>query len=223
MIDIVNQINATHRELGTMPVAGEDGRSLLLRRTYDAPIDVVWDACTSPERLARWLGPVSGDLRLGGNFQLESNASGEILRCEQPHLIKTTWSYGGGMDTEVEVRLSSSPEGTVLELEHSTPAAILDELVKAYGVGGTIGVGGGWELTVLALDLYVRGVEFDPSTWEDTDEAKAFATQSCHEWGSVIQEAWDVSDDDIAAAIEFGVQQLTEWAAGPTGSEDRAE
>jgi hypothetical protein len=32
MIDIVNQINATHREIGNQPVATGPGRSVLLRR-----------------------------------------------------------------------------------------------------------------------------------------------------------------------------------------------
>ena len=49
MIDIVTQINAAHRETGNQPVATGAGRSLLLRRVYDAPIEDVWSACTDPE------------------------------------------------------------------------------------------------------------------------------------------------------------------------------
>lgn len=64
MIDIVQQINATHREIGDMPVADGAGRSLLLRRVYGAAIEDVWDACTDPARLGRWLGTVDGDLRV---------------------------------------------------------------------------------------------------------------------------------------------------------------
>jgi hypothetical protein len=52
MIDIVNQINATHREIGSHPVATGEGRSLLLRRSYDAPIEDVWSACTEPDRIS---------------------------------------------------------------------------------------------------------------------------------------------------------------------------
>ncbi|GIH23675.1 activator of HSP90 ATPase [Acrocarpospora phusangensis] len=209
MIDIVNQINATHREIGDLPVATGEGRSLLLRRTYDAAIEDVWDACTDPDRISRWLAPVEGDLRLGGTYQLKGNAGGEILRCEKPTLLKVTWALGPGMDTELEVRLAPGDGGgTLLELEHSSPAAIVDELVRTYGPGGTIGVGGGWDLTVLALDLFLNGVDFDPETWENTPEAREFATQSCHAWGAVIQAAWNVSDEDIAAAIAFGVQHF---------------
>jgi len=209
MIDIVNQINATHRALGEMPVASGAGRSLLLRRVYDATIDDVWDACTDPERLGRWLGPVEGDFRPGGSFQLKDNAGGEILRCEQPQLLKVTWALGEGMATEVEVRLAVvGDERTSLELEHSSPADIVDELVKTYGPGGTIGIGGGWDLALLGLDQYLRGADIDPATWQDTAEAKEFATRSCHAWGAVIQGAWGTSDEDIAAAVAFGVQHF---------------
>lgn len=209
MIDIVDQINATHRQIGDAPVTTGPGRSLLLRRSYDASIEDVWDACTSADRIGRWLAPISGDLRPGGTFQLEGNAGGEILRCEAPHLLKVTWAMGEGMVTEVEVRLSSGPDGdTVLELEHASPAEIVDEMVRAYGPGGTIGIGGGWDIALLGLDRYLRGAEFDPATWEDTPEVKEFATRSCHAWGPVIQAAWGTSDDDIAAAIAFGVQHF---------------
>ena len=82
MIDIVNQLNAIHRELGNQSVTAGDGRSLLLRRVYDAPIEEVWSACTDPDRISRWLAPIDGDLQLGGKYQLKDNAGGEILRCE---------------------------------------------------------------------------------------------------------------------------------------------
>lgn len=215
-MDIVDRINATHRELGNLAVATGEGRSLLLRRDYDAPIEDVWSACTDPERLRRWLGPIDGDFRLGGKFQLQDNAGGEIIRCDEPNLLKVTWALGEGMLTEVEVRLASGDDGgTVLELEHSSPAEIVDEMVRAYGPGGTIGIGGGWDLTLLGLDKYLRGETFDPATWEATPEARQYATRSCHEWGTVIQAAWGTSDEDIAAAIEFGVQHFAPETPAP--------
>ncbi|GAA0396637.1 SRPBCC family protein [Micromonospora gifhornensis] len=207
MIDIINQVNATHREIGNQAVAAGAGRSLLLRRVYDAPIEDVWSACTEPERLSRWLGPIEGDLRVGGTFQLKDNAGGEILRCEEPHLLKVTWVLGEGMSTEVEVRLAPGDNGrTVFELEHASPAEIVDELVRTYGPGGTIGIGGGWDLALLGLDLFLHGVSVDPATWEDTPEVKEFAIRSCQAWAPAIQAAWGTSDDDIAAAIAFAVQ-----------------
>jgi uncharacterized protein YndB with AHSA1/START domain len=208
MIDI-NQINATHREIGDRPVTSGPGRSVLLRRVYDADIEDVWHACTDPERLSRWLGPIEGDFRVGGTFQLKDNAGGEILRCEQPRLLKTTWVLGEGMPTEVEVRLSPGDDGrTVFELEHASPAEIVDELIRTYGPGGTIGIGGGWDLALLALDMFLGGAAFDPAGWQDTPAAKEFATGACQAWGRVIQAAWGTSDDDIAAAVAFAVQHF---------------
>jgi uncharacterized protein YndB with AHSA1/START domain len=206
VIDIVNQINATHREIGNHPVASGQGRSVLLRRTYDATIADVWSACTDPDRIARWLAPVEGDLRIGGTFQLKGNAGGEILRCEEPHLLAVTWAFGEGMTTEVELRLAPGPDGgTVLELEHSSPAEVVDELVRTYGPGGTIGIGGGWDLALLGLDLYLGGAALDPATRQDVPDVKQFASLSCREWGSAIQAAWGTGDEDIAAAVAFAV------------------
>lgn len=215
MIDIVSQINATHRKIGNQPLTTGEGRSLRLRRVYDAAIEDVWSACTDPERLGRWLGQVEGDLRVGGTFQLKDNAGGEILRCEEPRLLTVTWVLGEGMPTEVEVRLTSDDDGrTVFELEHASPAQIVDELVRTYGPGGTIGVGCGWDLALLGLDLFLRGAEFDPATWEETPEAAEFAVRSCQAWGAPIQAAWGTSDDDIAGAIAFAVQHYAPGAGG---------
>lgn len=207
MIDIVEQINATQRGIGDLPFADGPGSSVLLRRTYDAPVEDVWDACTNQQRVSRWMGPVEGDLRLGGAFQIEGNAGGEILRCEEPRLLRVTWVLGEGMATEVEVRLASDGNGTVLELEHTAPAAVVDELFRAYGPGGTIGIGGGWDLALVGLGFELAGTDVAPG-WDATREAQRFAVRSCHAWGSVVQAAWDVSDEDTAAAVAFGVAQF---------------
>jgi hypothetical protein len=74
MIDIVREIGATQREVGTGQLAAGEGRAVRLRRTYDAPIEDVWDALTDPQRIGRWFLPISGDYRLGGRFcEMEPN------------------------------------------------------------------------------------------------------------------------------------------------------
>ncbi|MQA26613.1 MAG: polyketide cyclase, partial [Micromonosporaceae bacterium] len=87
MIDIVGQLNAIRREVGERRIPAGEGRAVRLRREYDAPIEDVWDAITNAERINRWFLPVSGDLRLGGTYQLKGNAGGEIRRCEPPRLL----------------------------------------------------------------------------------------------------------------------------------------
>ena len=113
MIDIVTEINATRRaveagrsEGGMGRRVGDQDRAVRLRRRYDAPVEDVWDACTSPDRIGRWFLPVTGDFRPGGRYQLEGNAGGEIRRCEPPRLLRVTWVFGEAPPSEVEVRLS---------------------------------------------------------------------------------------------------------------------
>lgn len=198
-----NALNETHRALGNAPVADGEGKSILLCRTFAAEVAEAWKACTDKDVLPKWFTEVEGEFQQGGTFQVKDNAGGEVLECEAPTKLKITWALGPGMTTELELRFSSEGESTTLELEHSTPAAILDEMVAAYGPGGTIGVAVGWDLTLQMLSMYLAGESFDPVTWESTDEAKDYARGASAAWGEVIQQAWGTSDEDIAGAIAF--------------------
>jgi len=105
-------------ELRRRRIPAGEARVAVFTRRYAAPIDDVWDACTNPDRLRRWYVPVTGDLRLGGTFEQAGMGSGEVARCEPPHLLKL--SIGGGAD-EIELRLATGADGcTVLELQHAT-------------------------------------------------------------------------------------------------------
>ena len=184
-MDIIEEINAVHREVGERPDR-PGARTVLLRRRYDAAVEDVWDAITSPDRIRRWFLPVSGDLRLGGTYQLEGNAGGEIRQCEPPRLLRVTWVFGGAetLETgfsEVEVRLSEGADGqTVFELEHA--ATVDAERWADYGPGA---VGVGWDLTLLGLGLHLRGESIDdPDAWLLSPEAKEFMTGSSKAWGT---------------------------------------
>lgn len=141
-------------ELVRRPVAsGEMARVAVMRRHYDAAVEDVWDACTDPERLARWYVPVTGDLRVGGSFEQVNMGSGVVVRCEPPrHLLV---SLGGGVD-EIELHLAPSASGgTDLRLEHATT-------LDSHEIGGEtydaiFCMGGGYYPRLLALDWHLRG------------------------------------------------------------------
>ena len=198
MIDIVREIEAVHREVGEGRIAAGDGRSVRLRRDYDAPIEDVWDALTNPERIGRWFLPISGDYRLGGRYQFEGNAGGEIVACERPNRLKVTWVYGemtGAADvSEVEVRLSTVGGGaTRFELEHT--AVVPDDRWAEYGPGA---VGVGWDGGLLGLTLHLRGGSVDdPIAWQLSAEGRAFFTRSSEAWGEANRAAG--ADPEAAA------------------------
>ena len=122
MIDIDREIEAVQREVGEGSVPAGVGHSVLLRREYDARIDDVWDALTNPERIGRWFLPISGDYRLGGRYQFEGNAGGEIVECDRPHRLKVTWVYG-------EPVLPSLQNFVVLEVSSQQGVRMGDEFL----------------------------------------------------------------------------------------------
>ena len=93
--DIVRQIGAVVREVGSREHEGRPARVVIATRSYDTTVEDAWDALTSAERIPRWFLPVTGDLRLGGRYQLQGNAGGTITRCEAPRLLAVTWEMAG--------------------------------------------------------------------------------------------------------------------------------
>jgi uncharacterized protein YndB with AHSA1/START domain len=202
MIDIVNHINATQREVVGQSRPDGEGSSVRLRRSYDAPVEDVWDACTDPDRIARWFLPVSGDLRLGGTYQLQGNAGGEILACEPPTLLRVSWVFGAVDEahiSEVELRLSPAPNGsTELALEHSR----VDDPEKwpEYGPGA---VGVGWDLTLLGLGLHLAGGSIpDRDAWPRSPEATEFMTRSSDAWRAAHEAAGATATEAATASAK---------------------
>ena len=157
MNEIVDEINRVHREVGK-----SGPPTVLLRRSYDAAIADVWQACTDPARLRRWFLPVSGDLRVGGRYQLQGNAGGEILACEAPGLLRVSWGMGDGQPSEVTVRLSAIDAATTeFELEHGRCGD--PEQWARFGPGS---VGVGWDLLLSSLRMHLAGAALgDPAEW----------------------------------------------------------
>lgn len=95
MIDVTQQISAVRRQVGTRVLEAGEARTVTVSQTYNAAIDDVWDACTNPERIPRWFLPITGELRVGGRYQLEGNAGGTIESCDPPTSLGATWEFGG--------------------------------------------------------------------------------------------------------------------------------
>ena len=118
MIDAVEQINAVSRHVGSRVFGPGEARVATIGQTYDADVEDVWDACTDPERLPRWFLPVTGELVVGGRYQLEGNAGGTVERCDPPKGFAATWEFNGVVSW-IEVRISpDAGGGTRMELEH---------------------------------------------------------------------------------------------------------
>ena len=199
-INITPEIDAIHREVARQSVESGEVVAILLRRRYDAPVEDVWDAVANPERLQRWFLPVSGDLREGGDFQLEGNAGGRILRCDAPRLLRVTF---GGETSLVELRLTQKGGATFLELEHTVPMEL------AGSGAGALHVGPGWDRAVMALGLFVAGqAPDDPVAAENSPEIRAFYQRSVGAWTATIEASGTAGADEIAEAVAASLAQF---------------
>jgi uncharacterized protein YndB with AHSA1/START domain len=204
--DRVRGLAETQREIGCRRIAAGEARTAIIRRWYDAAIEDVWDACTSPERIGRWFLTVTGELRLGGTFHLRGNASGEVLRCEPPRLLRVSWAYGDRPTDEVELRLSTGADGgTLLELEHASVSRLVE--VDGRWVDpflndeqmGLWGAGIGWELPlVYRLTRELRGELAGPPADEPSPEERALADRLGRAWVAVVATAGAMSGNVTA-------------------------
>jgi uncharacterized protein YndB with AHSA1/START domain len=208
MIGVAQQINSVRRTVGTRVLEAGHARTVTISRTYSAAIEDVWDACTNAERIPRWFLPVSGDLRLGGHYQLQGNAGGTIERCDPPKSFFATSEFGGQVSW-IEVRLTAeAADETRLEIDHIARAG--DERWAEFGPAA---VGIGWDMILMGLTLHLSGRStVDPknsAAWAASEEGKRFMRLSGERWC----EAHIASGDDEAEARAMAERTIAAYTA----------
>jgi uncharacterized protein YndB with AHSA1/START domain len=201
LTNTVDQIGAVTREVASGERDGEETRVVIVSRSLATDIEDAWDALTSARRLPRWFSPVRGELRLGGRYQVEGNASGEILECQPPSRLAATWEFGGGVSWIVVTLVEQEGGTTQLRLEHTarTDADFL-EFWDQFGPGA---VGVGWDLSLLGLAEHLehgftKTPEMD-TAWPVSDDGRAFIAGSSEGW--------------LAASVAFGTEPSAAAAA----------
>jgi uncharacterized protein YndB with AHSA1/START domain len=207
--DLDAQFAGVQRGVAEFEYEGRPAKAVRLTRTYRTSQDDLWDAITDRERLARWFLPVTGELEVGGRYQLKDNAEGTITRCEAPDELALTWEFAGQMSW-VEVRLSSEGDGrSRLTLAHIQPADAPDEHWEKYGPGAG---GLGWDLGLLGLAYHV-----DPDAGEPLDEEAFGASAEGRAYIIRCAETWGRADAAAGAPEELATARAKATAAFYTG------
>jgi uncharacterized protein YndB with AHSA1/START domain len=132
-----------------------NGVTVRFERRYATTPEDLWSSVTDPDRLARWLGPVYGDLVVGGRYELRmgddvagspQNAVGEVVECDGPRRLVVGWQFPGEPESRVTVDIRPDGDGAILVLEHLD---LEDAAARGYG--------GGWHASLDQLDDHVAG------------------------------------------------------------------
>lgn len=198
-IDPVATAGLVAREIRSGERDGTPTKIAVARRSYPTDRADLWEAVTSAERIGRWFLPVSGDLAVGGRYQLEGNAGGTVERCDAPAAFDVTWEFGGSVSW-LTVALTEAGDGTVLELVHE--AVVPQDLWDQYGPGAT---GVGWDLALMGLGLHVAdpASAIDPKAaeaWSLSSDGVAFARLAATGWADAAVADGDDPDGAHAAA-----------------------
>ena len=193
--EVESHLGAVKRSVSSLERDGRPSRSVTLSRIYAATMKDLWDSLTNPDRIPRWFLPVTGELDLGGSYQLEGNAGGMITECERPSHFALTWEFGEDVSW-VEVGISDGGDGPArLTVTHTSH---LSEHWDEYGPGA---VGVGWELTLLGLALHLarpNEPKPDEAAFAASSDSRTFIAGSSEGWKQAAVAAG--TDPDAAAA-----------------------
>lgn len=240
IIEPAGQLDAVFRELDVRQC--DDGilAAMRLVQGFPVPVGELWRCCTEADRLSRWFGVVGGDLRLGGRFSVEGNASGTVERCAPPGAgaageLQLSWEFGEDV-SQVELRCEGAPESagdagsadgagppqaSRLVLEHRGIVTL--DFWRAYGPGAG---GVGWDLALLGLAHHLRTgstVPAEQSLWVTTPAAAEFIAGSSDAWGRASEAAGTSPEMAQAAARRTTVFYTTPDCAIPDAEEPDTE
>jgi len=149
---MTSSARAGTRILGSLRSA--DGKGVVrMEDRFDTDIDDLWSALTDPRRLARWLGHVEGDLRLGGEFRARFTSEWEgtwrVEACEPPQrLVVLTKATSQRDEHVIEATLAADGDRAILVIEER--GMPLDQLAD---------YGSGWQVHVEDLAAHLAGRE----------------------------------------------------------------
>jgi uncharacterized protein YndB with AHSA1/START domain len=154
---------------GPEPIGRREERdgspTVVIERTFRAPVADVWAAVTEPERLVRWIGTWSGDPE-SGTVEFRMTAEGEdaaaetctVHECDPPRRLVLSWASQGPSSGLWEVELDLAEVDGVTTL---TFAQRIPDLATGRDVGP------GWEYYLDRLVAAQAGADVAAVAWTD--------------------------------------------------------
>ncbi len=140
----------------------DDDVAVTFERDYATSAEDLWSALTEPDRLARWMDPVDGDFRPGGEVVVhfdDGDATFAVDVCEAPATLAVRWRHA---DRDTVVRASVFDLGddrSRLTLVHE---GLTETQAPQYAAG--------WHWHLDVLEGVITGRETTPPAWEQLAE-----------------------------------------------------
>ena len=192
-----SHLRAMERAVGYVERDGNSASEVTLSRCYETNVEELWDAVTNGERIPRFFTGISGDLELGGRYQLEGNAGGTVTACEPLAHYALTWEFAGDLSW-VDVRVAEAgADGARLTLTHTSR---LSPFWDQYGPGAA---GVGWEMGFLGLAFHLAQPDAprpDETAFATSPDGRAFIIGSSQGWAEAAIKSGTDADAAHAAA-----------------------
>jgi uncharacterized protein YndB with AHSA1/START domain len=152
-------------------------------------LDEVWAALVKPDKIAQWMGPVSGKLAKGGAFQLGDRAEGRITQCEPKRRLAFDLMRGPSRQG-VEITFGEDGKGKSKQrvIAVKITAHVQDLPAGTWDRLGPAALGMGWELLAQALLDYLAGGASAPprkggtTAFAASAEGRAFCSAAFEGW-----------------------------------------
>jgi uncharacterized protein YndB with AHSA1/START domain len=136
-------------------IRAENGRGTVrMEEVYDTPPADLWSAVTEPDRLARWVAEVTGDLQPGGDFHARFTSGwdgpGRVDICDPPRRLLATMSPGSDDESVIEATLADEGGRTRLVIEE-----------RGIPLAEIADHGAGWQAHVEDLAAHLVGRDAD--------------------------------------------------------------
>ena len=138
--------------LGTITARRDGTGTVRMEDEYDTSAEDLWSALTTPDRLARWIADVTGELRVGGTFHARFTSGwegpGRVETCRRPERLLLVMSPGTTDETQIEATLTAIGDRTRLVIEE-----------RGLPIGELPAHGSGWQAHVEDLRAHLTGRE----------------------------------------------------------------
>jgi uncharacterized protein YndB with AHSA1/START domain len=155
---MTSDTGADTRIIGSLRRLDDGKGAVTMEDLYDTGIDDLWSAVTDPDRLARWLATVDGELRVGGSINAKFTSGytgpGRIDLCEAPRKLQVTFEPGTPDEAVMEANLTAVGGRTRLTIEE-----------RGLPLEETPDHGAGWQAHVEDLAAHLAGRE--PGVWRE--------------------------------------------------------